>query len=69
MANEITSLDEWNALSVELRKAGYTVYIMQYDADQPEGFNVWFWLTGRPQVHIVTHSKAVQDAIVNYREK
>lgn len=66
---EIETLDQWNALAAELRKAGYTIYIMQYDADHPEGFNVWFWLSGRPQVHLVTYDRKVQEAIVNYQEK
>ena len=65
----VDSLEQWDALAGELRKAGYTVYQMQYAANQPEGFHVWFWLSGRPEVHIVTHNESVQDAIVDYRIK
>ena len=65
----IESLEQWTALAGELRKAGYTIYQMQYAANEPTGFHVWFWLSGRPVVHIVTHNEKVQDVIVDYKAK
>jgi hypothetical protein len=63
---EIKTLEQWNALAAELHAAGYTVFQTQYAADQPEGYHVWLWLSGRPQVHVVTHDRKVQEAIRNY---
>ena len=62
----IETIEEWATLAAELRKAGYTLYQIQYSASQPEGFHAWFWLTGRPTVHVVTHDASVQEAIIKF---
>jgi ABC-type glycerol-3-phosphate transport system substrate-binding protein len=61
---EIKTLEEWADLAAELRAAGYTLRQFQHSAEDPQGFNAWFWLSGRPEVHIVTHDRNVQKAIV-----
>jgi len=63
----IESLEKWAEVSARLSEKGYSLYMMQHGYDLPEGFHAWFMLHETPGVEIVTHSKAVRDAIYKYK--
>ncbi len=51
------------------RERGYHVWQMQYQWFMPEGFHAWFHKPGNPEeIEIITHSKHVQEAIVNFNQ-
>lgn len=62
----IESLEKWAEVAAKLSENGYSLYMMQYDVDCPEGFHAWFLLHETPGVEIVTYSQAVKDAILGY---
>jgi hypothetical protein len=66
---EIPDLDQWRSLAGELAEAGYRLSQFQYAANEPTGFLAWFWSAGRPQIEIMTRSRAVELAIVAYNEE
>ncbi len=45
---------------------GYTIFQMQYGTDVPEGLHVRFWAATKPDVMVVTHNRAVHEAILRY---
>lgn len=63
----IDSLEKWSEVSAKLSGQGYSLYMMQYDVDCPEGFHAWFILHETPGFEVVTYVKAVHDAILRYR--
>ena len=63
----IESLEKWSEYAVWLSTKGYSLYMMQFGVDLPEGFHAWFLLNETPGVEIITHSQAVHDAILKYQ--
>lgn len=63
----IDSLEKWSEVSAKLSDQGYSLYMMQYDVDCPEGFHTWFMLHETPGFEVVTYAKVVHDAILRYR--
>jgi hypothetical protein len=59
----VESIDEWNLLLETLTRLNYYPYCTQFDACDPAGFLVLLWSIGHPDVKVVTHCSAVQDAI------
>lgn len=60
----VVSLSEWLILSAKLRRRGYTLWQSQHI---PGDFYAWFWLDGKEQIEVVTHSEEVKDAIMRYK--
>jgi len=50
----------------KLRAHGWTVWQMQYQAADPEGFHAWFQKSGEEDIEIVTFNEDVQKAIVGF---
>jgi hypothetical protein len=63
----IESIDEWNVLAETLIRLNYCPYCTQFDASDPDGFLALLWSIGYPDVKVVTHSNAVQNAIKDLR--
>lgn len=63
----IETIEEWSAYSELLAKMGYKLWQWQYRAEGPEGFHARFFVSGKPDVEIITHSEEVENAIVSYR--
>ena len=63
----VESLEKWTEVAAKLSQKGYSLYMMQYGTDRPEGFHAWFMLHEIPGVEIVTYSAEVQDAIYKYK--
>lgn len=59
----VESIDEWNVLVETLIRLDYFPYCTQYDASDPAAFLAILWSIGHPDVKVVTHCDAVQDAI------
>lgn len=49
VSGKIETLDEWAALAVDLHEDGYNIWQMQYAANKPPGFHVWFWKQEDPK--------------------
>lgn len=62
----IESIEHWNILAAAMRDKGYTLWQMQYNHVHHEGFHAWFYKSGKDDVEVVTHNRAVEMAIVNY---
>lgn len=63
---EIKNLEEWAFIEKQLTEGTYHIWQMQHDYYDPEGFHVWFWVSGKPEIEFVTHDRRVQATIVNY---
>jgi hypothetical protein len=63
---KIETLEKCNKFLAGCRQRGWKVWQMQYKYYSPEGFHAWFILPREPDIEVVTHNKAVQDAIVEY---
>ena len=63
---EIPDLEAWLSLAGELAINGYRLFQFQYDADEPTGFQAHFWRQGRPNVEIMTRSRAVELKIIGF---
>lgn len=64
---KIEDLEHWNAKASALSQEGYYPWQYQYSSAEPEGFHVWFMSSGKKDIEIVTHSKRIQSAILNYK--
>jgi len=64
---KIDSLEQWARLSSKLAEEGYMLWQWQSKYDEPEGFHAHFGASGKPDIEVITFSKEVQEAIVNYR--
>jgi hypothetical protein len=62
----IQNREEWQILKAALAEKGYTLFQLQYDAKEAEGFRAWF-VTSERRVEIITHDSDVQKAIVKYK--
>ncbi|MEN6313278.1 MAG: hypothetical protein ABFD25_03400 [Clostridiaceae bacterium] len=49
-----------------LRELGYTVCQTQYGTWTPEGYHIWFWLSGQPLIELVTHNEEVETMLREY---
>lgn len=62
----IEDLSKWADVSAKLSAHGCHLFMMQYSADQPEGFHAWFWWPENPAIEIVTHNPEVQAEIIKF---
>lgn len=60
----IESIETWLALKHLIIEKGYMLWQMQYSWDSPEGFIVGFMKDDK-HLEVVTHSKEIEDDIVN----
>lgn len=60
----IDDLEQWVLLSIELHRAGYKLWQMQYDIQHPEGFLVWFTAPKRPEIKFITRNDSVYHQMV-----
>jgi hypothetical protein len=59
----VESIDEWNTLLETLSRLDYRPYYTQFDASDSVGFHALLWSIGHPDIKVVTHCHAVQNAI------
>lgn len=62
----VETLEKWSKVAEILHGMGYTIFQMQYGTDVPEGLHVRFWAATKPDVMVVTHNRAVHEAILRY---
>ena len=58
----IETLSKWFVLKQMIKDKGYTLWQMQYDWDNPEGYHVGY-INGNKRLEVITHSKDVADDI------
>jgi hypothetical protein len=65
----VNTIDQWAVLASVLKEKQYRFSAMQYRFDHPEGFHTWFMAKGGKEVEVMTHDKAVQDAIIKFADE
>jgi hypothetical protein len=65
---KIEAIEKCNKFLEECRQRGWKVWQMQYRWNRPEGFHAWFHKADEPDIEVITHNEAVQDAIVNFNK-
>lgn len=60
----IETIEQWSILSAAMKEKGYRLWQTQYWWNMPEGFHAWYWKDGKADVEVFTHSKEVQEAII-----
>ena len=62
----ISTIEQWQILKAAMKEKGYTLWQMQYSAEDKQGFHAWFYKTGKKDVEVVTHNADVQECIIRY---
>lgn len=66
----IRSLEQWREVSDKLAAHNYKVFCMQFDWNEPDGFQARFHSPDRPErIHLETKLEEVQKAIVAFNSK
>lgn len=63
---QVENMEKWIILKEALSSQGYKLWQFQYNWDLPEGFIAGFY-KGSDRLEIVTHSKEIEDDIINNR--
>lgn len=58
----IETLSKWLVLKQMIKDKGYTLWQMQYDWDNPDGYHVGY-MNGDKRLEVITHCKDVADDI------
>lgn len=65
----IENANKWNEYAEIMEKMGHKLYVMQHDIDDPEGFHALFVLDATARFEVVTHSKDVYEAIMEFSRR
>lgn len=63
---KINTIERWKIANDYLSQNNYTLWQMQYDTKSPEGFHARFYVTGKPDIEIITFNEEVYKAILKY---
>lgn len=66
---KVETMDKWIKLSTWLRENKFRPWQYQYSWNLPEGMHVWFWLSGKEDVEIITHNKHVSEEILKFHRQ
>mgnify|MGYP001357912772 CR=1 FL=1 len=64
----VETVEKWHRLEPKLKDKGYERWQWQYSVEDLEGFHAWFGKIDGQRVEIITHSKAVYKAIMEFSE-
>jgi hypothetical protein len=63
----IETRKQWDELAKLLMKHGYRRWQLEFDYYEPECFHAWFWSSGHAEIEVITYSKDIKQAIMEYR--